>query len=885
MPAISFSNGLASGLDTQAIIDALISSGRRPAILLQAQIAQRTSKITALQGLSAILLSLKMEADSLRSGTTFDALSVTSSDEEALSATAEAGAAAGSYSFTVDALAQPEILASQGYASLDAAVGTGTLSIAVGSAGAKSITVGSADATLAGLRDAINESGADVTASIVNTGSGAEPYRLVLTSKKSGAANTITIDASLSGGSTPLFVAAISTVTKGAAFAGTATFGNVGPAVTGTFAGTATPSSGGAYTGAAARTFTFDAVNAGTIGTDQIAFTWSDGAGASGTIVVPSSYTPGTEIAVRDGLTVSFAAGTVSAGDDFTIAATGRGTYTGTKAKTFTFEVTTGGTIGADAITIAWDDGQGATGTIDVPAAYAARTPIAVAEGVVLALDGGTLIAGDTFTIAATSPVLQKAQDASITFGSAAGGGNPIVVTSETNEFADVLDGLTITAKAVSDAPVTLEVARDIESIKTNVKDLVERYNSVIDFMKTQLSYDSEAKRSGPLFGDPTLLSIDFSLRRMATASVVGLDGAFKALSSIGVTSTATGQLTVNDAKLTDALEDDLDSVRALFASLGSTSDPDIQYLALGDATRATSTHRDAEIGANGYEVRITRAAETARIAGAQIADPAVTPFTIDSSNNVVQVKVDGRLSSQVALAQGSYASGAALALEVQTKLNADSALASSPVVVSWVDDGAGQGHFEVASESYGSASSIELIAAPGSAFTGGLGFAAAQVGLTMKGTDVAGTINGEEAHGRGQMLIGGPENPEDPKAFDTLGVRLLVTLTPEQLAQQGAEQGTLEIVEGVGAILSRELQRLTDSTVGTLHTREEAINRQIEAFNDQIDRIEERLAIRRRSLEEQFGRLENALIELQSQSSFLGSQLANLGRERNSQG
>ena len=145
-----------------------------------------------------------MEADSLRSGTTFDALErSTSSDDEVLDATAEARAAAGSYSFTVDALAQPEILASQGYASLDAAVGSGTFSITVGSGAAKVITVGSADATLAGLRDAINESGADVTASIVNTGSGSQPYKLVLTSKKSGAANTITIDANLSGGSSP----------------------------------------------------------------------------------------------------------------------------------------------------------------------------------------------------------------------------------------------------------------------------------------------------------------------------------------------------------------------------------------------------------------------------------------------------------------------------------------------------------------------------------------------------------------------------------------------------------------------------------------------------------------------------------------------------------
>ncbi len=880
MPAISFSNGLASGLNTSAIIDAIIGAARRPAVLMEGRIADRSNQISAFQGLSAMLLSLKIETDRLGAPESFDTLSVSSSDEDVLSATAESSASPGTYTFTVNSLAQPEILASQGFASVDSVVGTGSVSITVGTGDEETITVGAGASTLSGLRNAINASDAGVTASIINTGSGASPYKLVLTSKTSGAANTIAIEANLTGGTAPAFARSTSGVTKGAGFAGTATFTNIGPATNGAFAGTSVATSAGSYTGASTRTFTFDASSGGTIGTDAMTFTYNDGAGGTGSIVVPAGYAAGTEIAVKDGLAVKFAAGTVVAGDDFTVATTGRGNFTGTKSKTYSFNVTTGGTVGTDAIAIGWSDGEGATGTINVPANYAARSQIAVAEGVMLALDGGTLSAGDTFSIATTSPVLQRAQDASLTFGSGSGSGNTLVLTSATNEFADAIDGLTITAKSVSETPVTLEIERDIEGIKEGVTNFVSRYNTVVDYLKKQLTYDATTKSSGVLFGDSTLLSMDLSLRRLATSQIAGLGSAFKALSSIGVTTDSTGRLTVNDTKLTDALEGDLDAVRALFAAAGSTSDEDVSLLSVGSSARATATHRDSKIVANGYAVNITRAADHARMQGAQIADPSVTPFVVNTSNNVMQIKVNGALGAQINVTQGSYASGAALASELQTKLDADPALASSAVTVSFESDGPGQGHFEFTTEAYGSSSSIELVSTAGNLFTGGLGFTEAQMGVAFEGVDVAGTINGEEAHGIGQLLVGGPLSPDEPDDFQTLGVQLVVGLTPEQLATQGSAQGVLRITEGVGARLSRELDHLTDATDGTLASRENGLNRQVDALNDQIDRIKARLVVRRRSLEAQFERLERAMLDLQSQSSFLGSQLTSLSSQ-----
>jgi flagellar hook-associated protein 2 len=493
-----------------------------------------------------------------------------------------------------------------------------------------------------------------------------------------------------------------------------------------------------------------------------------------------------------------------------------------------------------------------------------------------VAFDGGTLVAGDTFSIGVTSPLLQAAQDASITLGSAAGGGNPITITSATNEFEDLVEGLTVTVKAASATPVTIDVTRDTETIEETAKSFVERYNGVASFLKSQLTFDVEAETFGPLFGDPVLLRVDSRMRRLVSSVVPGASGSYKTLSAVGITIDASGKLSVNETKLSNALENDIESVRRLFATVGSSSDADVSFLDPGSA-RASTSSANAAIAAGGYDVTITKAAEKARHAGATIADPSVTPIVVNASNNVVRVKVNGVLGGDITIAQGTYASGSALSDEVEAKLNADPALGVSRVDVSWVSTGAGVGHFEVESATYGSSASLSLESSAGSAWTAALGFAAGQLGVNDTGADVEGTIGGEEAHGEGQILVGGPEEPEEPSAWDTLGIRLLVSLTPSQLASQGGAQGSVTLSAGIGSLFTKELDALTEATSGTLTSRERTVNRQIDSLREQIDRVDARIEKRRRLLEEQFRRLEEAISSLQAQGQFLGSQLGSL--------
>ncbi len=141
----------------------------------------------------------------------------------------------------------------------------------------------------------------------------------------------------------------------------------------------------------------------------------------------------------------------------------------------------------------------------------------------------------------------------------------------------------------------------------------------------------------------------------------------------------------------------------------------------------------------------------------------------------------------------------------------------------------------------------------------------------TYNGVDVEGTINGESATGEGRILAG------DSDSSSIAGLSLRVMLTPDQLASQGIDQGTVTVTQGVGDTLRRALESITDPFEGMIVTRETAIEDTIESSQDQIDDMEVRIALMRDTLIRQFTAMEVAVTEYNSIGSFLGSQLASI--------
>lgn len=79
------------------------------------------------------------------------------------------------------------------------------------------------------------------------------------------------------------------------------------------------------------------------------------------------------------------------------------GNYTGDADKTYTFTVDTAGVVGQGGTTLNWSDGA-ASGTLALGSSYGAPLPVAVADGLEVGFDTGTMLNGDSFTVAALTP-------------------------------------------------------------------------------------------------------------------------------------------------------------------------------------------------------------------------------------------------------------------------------------------------------------------------------------------------------------------------------------------------------------------------------------------------------------------------------------------------
>jgi len=191
--------GLATGMDTDSIITALMQIERAPIDRLQEDQAYYSNRLSAFSKLEEKLKAFLGKAEAVDSAAKLNSPAINSTSEDYLSVTARNTAGIGSYQMTVMALAQQQKDVSQGYGSKsDSVFGTGTISLTVGG-DVHSLAIDADNNSLEGIAKVINDANLGVGATIINDGTGS-PYRLVLTGDD--VSQSFSLDASgLSGGS------------------------------------------------------------------------------------------------------------------------------------------------------------------------------------------------------------------------------------------------------------------------------------------------------------------------------------------------------------------------------------------------------------------------------------------------------------------------------------------------------------------------------------------------------------------------------------------------------------------------------------------------------------------------------------------------------------
>jgi flagellar hook-associated protein 2 len=162
---------------------------------------------------------------------------------------------------------------------------------------------------------------------------------------------------------------------------------------------------------------------------------------------------------------------------------------------------------------------------------------------------------------------VEAAADAQITID------GTVVVTSSTNEFKNVIDGIDITAKKVQDVDDDLskvKITEDNSNIKGTLDEFVKAYNELID-LSTNLGKVGDGN-SGILSGDSLLRGVMSKIRDELSSNFdFGNDGQ-TSLSQLGIETDRYGKLSVDDSKLNDAINENVDNVQSFFIGTDTKS-------------------------------------------------------------------------------------------------------------------------------------------------------------------------------------------------------------------------------------------------------------------------------------------------------------------------
>ncbi|OON40566.1 flagellar filament capping protein FliD [Izhakiella australiensis] len=191
--------GIGSGLDLNTLLANITTAEKSALTPITNQQTAFNAKLTAYGTLKSALTSFQTANTALSAADLFSA--TTASSSTAFSATTSANATAGKYTINVSHLAQAQSLTSATKSSLTDNIGavttSGARTITIQQGNGKdpvSINLSDSNTTLTGVRDAINNAKAGVSASIIKVSDSS--YRLSITANDTGSVNAMTISVS-----------------------------------------------------------------------------------------------------------------------------------------------------------------------------------------------------------------------------------------------------------------------------------------------------------------------------------------------------------------------------------------------------------------------------------------------------------------------------------------------------------------------------------------------------------------------------------------------------------------------------------------------------------------------------------------------------------------
>ena len=145
---------------------------------------------------------------------------------------------------------------------------------------------------------------------------------------------------------------------------------------------------------------------------------------------------------------------------------------------------------------------------------------------------------------------------------------NGLEVNRSSNTVNDVIDGITLNLFTNTNGAARLDLNRDTAGIKSNVQGLVKAYNDFEETLKILGDRASEVEEfGGALAGESLLQSVRSQVRAMITSTSTTPGNTIKAARDVGLSIDRLGKLTLDEAKLDKALQNNFVEVSTMFSA------------------------------------------------------------------------------------------------------------------------------------------------------------------------------------------------------------------------------------------------------------------------------------------------------------------------------
>ncbi len=840
-----------SGVNIQAVIDALLQAYDLPVTNLQNEQSTINSQVSDWQAINKDIATFQSAAQALSTSSGWNLMTASSSDTSVATATSSAGAASGSLSFTINQLAQAEILASQNSVS-----STGT-----------SITTDSQYL----LSKGAEAYGFQWLAAVQGSGLALGSHSIQVTQASQAA--TITGTSALASQSFTTSDNTLGLTVNGTAYSLTLSTGttlspsqivsdlNSLASAQGILVNFSLNSSGELVIA----TNNQGSINTLEVNTSSTALTALNLSSVAGTTV--SGVNAIVNVDGYSNTIGSSASTNISAGGEVQLTSGDSsggyieakfGSQTGPNGPTASL---TTGTVSATNVSL----GNGSLGDVvsNINNANAGITASAVetsSGAYILQLASSTtgtdgqitvpLSGADTYnpfgTVLGNMNIIQSAQNAQLSVGGSSG----YTLSSQTDTFQNVMPGTNVTAAGTGSATIT--VSPNAAGQATQVQNLVNDANQVLSDIQKYAGYNESTKTAGPLMGNAILNNIQSQI--LSTfASDGGASNLGNALAA-GISVTSNGTISFDKTTFESEFSTNPQQVAALFQQgiqlpSGSPYAGEISLVYASNQTQPGT-----------YALTVTQPALQATDTGNEYySSPTSTVSTAETLT----------IGSGSATATYSTTAGETLSAIAQG-LNQTFASQSMALSAQVVDTSSGYA-LQVTSNSYGSSAGFSLSSTASGTGTTGLA-AAANTIYNYAGQNVAGYIdlNGTDVYGTGtgQYLAFPTSNTQ------LAGLDLQIT-APSTLTYPISTN--ISYVQGVAQQLSSQMYNASSPINGSVTTTVQNLQQQSTGLDPQIAFYQQIVAQEKNSLEAQFSKMEATIGSLENQGSMLSASLAQL--------